>query len=123
MGKWIGTHFGRDLMFRTALKRSIICILAALILPAALLSGLGRVERVFTFFAHFFALFPGIVGDYCRSAYYVLTLRDCSIDARVGFGSYFAHTDVTLKPGVVIGAYCVLGCVSIGARTQVASLV
>lgn len=110
-------------MYREYLKRAVCVAFMVPLFPAALVSGFGRVESIYTIFAHSVAWLPGIIGDYCRTAYYVLTLRDCSIDARVRFGSYFPHSQVTLKSGADIGAYCIIGCVTIGSRTKVASCV
>src|ERR1019366_2203458 len=41
--------------------------------------------------------------------------------SRVSFGTFFAHREATVAPQVYIGSYCVLGRVTIGERTQIAS--
>src|SRR5665213_1548481 len=87
----------------------------------ALLSGFGRVEAVYLLFAHVCALMPGLVGDYLRISYYRLTLKQCPLDSRIEFGSFFAHPQVSVGHDVYIGPYCVLGLTRIGDRTQVAS--
>ena len=87
----------------------------------ALLSGFGRAETIFAFFAQAFAGAPGIPGDYLRIAYYKLTLDRCSLDSRIQFGSFFAHARARVGRGVYIGSYCILGHVAIGDRTQIAS--
>jgi virginiamycin A acetyltransferase len=94
-----------------------------LMFPAAALSGFGRVEVVYTFFAHAAALLPGIVGDYLRAAYYTMTLTSCAIDFRIGFGSYFAHPQAKVAPEVGIGAYCVIGRANLERRCRIASFV
>jgi virginiamycin A acetyltransferase len=94
--------------------------LALTVFPA-LLSGFGRFEPVYLTFAHLFALVPGLAGDYLRIAYYRLTLRECWLDSRIEFGSFFAHPQVNVGHGVYIGPYCVLGLTRIGDRTQIAS--
>jgi virginiamycin A acetyltransferase len=76
---------------------------------------------MFLMFAHFYAIFPGLPGDYFRIAFYRLTLQECSLLSRVSFGTFFAHTEATVGPQVFIGAYCILGSVTIGQRTQIAS--
>lgn len=93
----------------------------ALALAPALLSAFGRVDSVFLLFAQAFALIPGIVGDYLRIAYYKLTLAECALEARIQFGSFFAHPQAKVGRGVYIGSYCVLGRTTIGDRTQIAS--
>ncbi len=104
-------------------KRCIQAIFLCLALPAALLAGFGRVKLGFEFFAQTFALAPGVVGDYLRTAYYKLTLTACPLDWRIQFGSFFAHPEVTVGQHVYIGSYCVLGLVDIGDRTHIATAV
>lgn len=90
-------------------------------LPLALLSGFGRVRALFCMGAQSVALVPGIPGDYLRAGYYRWTLLSFSSDSRIEFGSYFAHSQARVGKGVYIGAYCILGRVDIGDRTQIAS--
>ncbi len=90
-------------------------------LPFACVAGFGRFSAVFQTFAHSFALLPGLPGDYLRTAYYVLTLRECSLDSRISFGSFFAQSSAIVGKHVYIGAYCVMGTCTIGERTQIAS--
>lgn len=101
------------------LKILVTVCFVMLLLPSAILSGFGRINLVFTFFAHAWALIPGIVGDYVRVAYYMLTLRSCSWECQVCFGSYFAHPEATVARFVGIGPYCVVGRVAIGERTKI----
>ncbi|HLH39844.1 MAG TPA: hypothetical protein VKX39_11910 [Bryobacteraceae bacterium] len=106
---------------KPAAKRIANFFFLLLALPFALLAGFGRVRPLFTMGAHLAALGPGILGDYFRAAYYRLTLAECSLAARISFGTFFAHRDARVAPGVYIGSFCVLGKVSIGERTQIAS--
>ena len=89
--------------------------------PWALVCGFGRVSAVYTICAHLHALAPGIIGNVLRSAFYRLTLRQCSIDTNISFGSYFVFPDASIGANVSIGSYCVIGRVSIGRGTQIAS--
>jgi virginiamycin A acetyltransferase len=104
-------------------KRCAQAVFLCLALPAALLAGFGRVKIGFEFFAQTFALVPGLVGDYLRTAFYRLTLKACSLDCRIQFGSFFAHSQATVGRHVYIGSYCVLGLADIGDRTHLASAV
>jgi len=92
-----------------------------LALPLALLTGFGRMTWSFQMFGQFVSLLPGLPGDYIRAAYYVLTLRSCSLEVRISFGSFFSQRCVTIGKGVYVGAYCVFGACDIGERTQIAS--
>ncbi len=103
------------------LKRSLQALFLLLSLPLAAIAGFGHWAGGFRFSAHVCALAPGILGDYLRIAYYKLTLKCCSLDSRIEFGSFFAHSNASVGKGVYIGAYCVLGKCSIGDRTQVAT--
>ncbi len=102
-------------------KSVVIACFLLLMLPAAMLSAFGRFGPVFEFFSHVVALVPGIVGNYARAAYYAMTLRSCSLQCCISFGSFFAHRQATVEEGVYIGAYCVVGRARIGARTQIAN--
>ena len=103
------------------LKGFLHALFLTLAFPAALLSGFGRVEAIYRFWAHSCALVPGLPGDYLRIAYYRLTLEECSLESRIEFGSFFVHPRSRLARGVYIGCYCMLGHTSIGERTQIAS--
>jgi hypothetical protein len=79
-----------------ALLRGIF--LLAAFLPAVV-SGFGRWEVPYGFFAHAFALVPGIIGGYLRVAFYRLTLAECSLGAEGGSFSF-----VTVGANSWIGA-------------------
>jgi|SRR5271155_688493 len=92
-----------------------------IVLPFAAVTGFGRLASLFQTAGQFFSLMPGLPGDYLRVAYYVLTLRRCSIRSRISIGSFFAHSSATVGEGFYIGAYYILGVCDIGERTQIAS--
>ncbi len=108
-------------LLRLGLKRLFQAIALVLASPAAALTVFGRIGPVYTMFAQSFALAPGLPGSYLRAAYYKLTLRQCSLDITISFGTYFVQPDSTVDPFVSIGSYCVIGRSSIGARSQIAS--
>jgi virginiamycin A acetyltransferase len=102
-------------------KRSAQGVALVVAFPAALACGFGRLPRLYVALAQAYALGPGPVGNVLRSAFYRLTLRDCSIDTTISLGTYFVDPDATVGPYVSIGSYCVIGRARIGARTQIAS--
>jgi virginiamycin A acetyltransferase len=106
---------------KDAIKILAQCIAIVMLLPWALLCGFGRIPFLFTILAHACSQIPGILGDYARSAFYWMTLRDFSMDARVSFGTFFAHREASVGSRVYVGSYCVLGRTRIGAQTQIAS--
>lgn len=108
-------------LVKLSIKRLLQAIALVLAFPAATLTLFGRLKPVYTFFAQSFALGPGLPGSYLRAAYYKMTLRKSSLDVTLAFGTYFVQPDTVLEKGVSIGAYCVIGRSSIGARSQIAS--
>jgi len=102
-------------------KRMVQALALLLVFPAALICGFGRVRMLFGLCAQAYSQVPGIVGDYLRIAFYRLTLEQCSLESRISFGSFFAHPKASVAERVYIGSYCILGRVTIGARTQIAS--
>jgi virginiamycin A acetyltransferase len=102
-------------------KRVVQGIALVVSLPCALVSGFGRIRPIFTFFAHFYALWPGMPGNFLRAAYYRLTLKDCSIDTNIWFGAVFAHPGASVGYYVSVGSYSIIGLAKIGDRTQLAS--
>jgi virginiamycin A acetyltransferase len=108
---------------KTLLKSFLHAVFLSFAFPLAMTSGFGRVEAIYLFWAHYMAAIPGLPGDYFRTAYYHLTLKECPMDSRIEFGSFFAHPQVRLGRSVYIGPYCILGRTSIGDRTQIAGAV
>ena len=75
----------------------------------------------FSTWSEVFSLFPGIMGIWFRRAFYVGTLKCCSKDVGIGFGTLFSKQDVTISPQVSIGEYCVIGLCEIGEGTLLGS--
>jgi acetyltransferase-like isoleucine patch superfamily enzyme len=110
-------------VLRGILKSVVHAVFLVVMLPAAGISGFGRVRPLFEFFAQACAMAPGLPGDYLRIAFYKLTLLECSLSSHISFGTFFAHREARVGPRVYIGSYCVLGKVNIGEGTQIASAV
>lgn len=108
-------------LLRLSVKRLMQGIALAIAFVPALLTLFGRLEPVYSFFAQAFALGPGLPGSYLRAAFYKMTLRQCSIDITIWFGTYFVQPGSSVGEMVSIGSYCVVGRSSIGPRTQIGS--
>jgi virginiamycin A acetyltransferase len=102
-------------------KRIVQGISLVVVFPVALACAFGRIPFLYTFCAQFFAIGPGIVGDFLRAAFYKYTLAKCSIDTRIAFGTFFSRRQASVGANVSIGAFCVIGCARIGPRTQISS--
>jgi len=78
-------------------------------------------DRAFAFLSQEFSHIPGLLGEYARKEIYRLTLKECSADCTVGFGTIFSHSDCSIREGVYIGANCMIGKVDIGRNVLIGS--
>jgi len=112
---------------RRALKLTIFLIALILVSPLLLLTWiearLARAELLFGAFAQLLALVPSHIGALLRGAYYFGTLRRCSWEIHVGFGSLFTHRGGAMARNVSMGAYCVIGHADIGPEVMMGSRV
>lgn len=96
-----------------------------LVLPAVGLCGLGGLavgrRRAFQGWGQFFALLPGVSGEYLRRGFYRWTMDQCSPTAVVSFGTVFSGPGCRLGNHVYIGAFCCLGEVTLEDDVLLAS--
>jgi acetyltransferase-like isoleucine patch superfamily enzyme len=100
-----------------------LVLVAPLVIFTRLEEWLSRGEFVFTGCAQLLALMPTRFGGILRAAFYFGTLRRCSWQTNLGFGSLFTHRGATVSQFVSTGAYCVIGHADIGPHTMLASRV
>jgi virginiamycin A acetyltransferase len=111
---------------RRALKLAVFAVGLVVVAPLLLLTwleGLVRAEILFSAFAQLLALVPSRIGALLRGAYYFGTLRQCSWETHVGFGSLFTHRGGAMARNVSMGAYCVIGHADIGPEVMMGSRV
>ena len=112
---------------RLAVKRAVNAVATVMVFPLfafyrlAVSLAPGRVDRIFQGYSQFASLWPGMTGEFLRRAFYRLTLRRCSPNCSIGFGTVFATPDVELGDGVYIGWYGNIGHASIGDNTLLGS--
>lgn len=109
-------------MLKNILK--IICRL--LMLPLAVIYWVTRLflgERAFKGYSQGISLIPGFCGEYLRRAFYQWTIRKCSSNCCISFGTIFSTPDIEIEEGVYIGAYCILGHVRLEKHVLLASRV
>jgi acetyltransferase-like isoleucine patch superfamily enzyme len=106
---------------RSIAKRPVQALALLIAIPSALVCGFGKWQEIYRCFTHCYALLPGMPGSYLRAAFYKLTLKSCSIDITIGFGTIFVYPNASVEPLVSFGCYCMLGTASIGRATQIAS--
>jgi virginiamycin A acetyltransferase len=113
---------------RQGTKRVLIGIALALVSPAAFTAWVERRmsrhgDVAFVFWAHVFALMPGLPGMYLRRAYYCLTLDRCATDFFIGFGALFTRRSSEVQTGAYIGPYSLIGSVRLGRHCLIGSRV
>lgn len=106
---------------RSLLKKVIFFLSLVLTSPLFLLYKATRSRSLFAGQAQLLALIPGKLGSYLRVAYYCMTLKRCTSQGYIGFGSFFAHPEAELGVGYYIGAYTILGMAKIGDHVTIAS--
>ncbi|HJT34365.1 MAG TPA: DapH/DapD/GlmU-related protein [Pirellulales bacterium] len=94
-------------------------------LPLACSYRMGRfllgAERVFPGWSQAFSLLPGLTGAYLRRAFYTLVLPECAGGSHISFGTIFSHSSARIGQDVYVGAYCVLGAVTLEADVLIGS--
>jgi virginiamycin A acetyltransferase len=106
---------------KLALKSLLTGFSLILVWPLALVAGFGGFRAGFIGASQIISLAPGLIGDYFRTAFYRLTLRSCSLQSRISFGTIFSTPETIIGTYVYIGSYCVIGRARIGDHAQIAS--
>ena len=106
---------------KNVLQRAIFGFCLLFISPLFFLYRLTGSRSLFAGQAQALALVPGKFGSYLRVAYYCKTLRRCSKQGYIGFGSFFAHPEAELGICYYIGAYTIIGKALIGDHATIAS--
>lgn len=105
---------------KTILKRLFLIIGLILTSPLIILTWLEalvlgkKAEWVYNSCKELLSLFPTILGEYMRLAYYWAVCTHVSINACFCFGSMVAHRDTIIHTGVVVGAFTILGLCEVG---------
>jgi acetyltransferase-like isoleucine patch superfamily enzyme len=82
-----------------------------------------QAESWFAFFAQFWALVPGLPGNYLRAAFYRQVLDFCDKACVISFGAICTHRQVKIEKNVYIGPYSLIGSSWIKAGTLIGSRV
>lgn len=102
---------------------SIVCFI--LIIPFYLFYKLEnlfmKTDKPFSGMSQCLSMFPGLFGEYFRREFYKLTLKKCSDDCCISFGTIFSHPETEIGKGVYIGTNCTIGTVSLGDNVLVGS--
>jgi virginiamycin A acetyltransferase len=96
---------------RNILKMCIFSLSVVLITPLLLLyilAGCINRERAFADMSQFMSVFPGVIGMYLRGAFYHFTLKQCSRECHISFGTIFPSSNVVIGKNVYIGSHCII---------------
>jgi acetyltransferase-like isoleucine patch superfamily enzyme len=102
---------------RVIAKRAAGIVATLLVLPALAAYLVGRMAlgkvKAFAGWSQALAFLPGLTGEYLRRAFYQLTLARCGQDVCLTFGTIISHPTASLGDRAYVGAFCVLGDVTL----------
>lgn len=110
-------------LMKIVLEWIFTLLLAPILLLVRLDLLLLKSEGSFVAFGKLLSLVPGLVGVYLRRGFYSHTLSACGRSVTVEFGAFFSRRNACLGDGVYIGAYSILGTVTVGDGVLIASRV
>tara|TARA_R110001583_G_scaffold1542_10_gene11996 strand:+ start:8506 stop:9108 length:603 start_codon:yes stop_codon:yes gene_type:complete len=103
------------------LFRSVFILCALPFAALFFLSPVSQKKSIFTGLSQFYSLIPGRLGSYFRNAFYYLTMKYCSNNGVIYFGTLFSDPDTEIYDNVYIGPQCNIGKSVIGKNTLIAS--
>lgn len=102
---------------RVLAKRLANLVAMLLVLPALAAYLIARLVlgpvQAFAGWSQASSLLPGLTGEYLRRAFYQLTLARCGQDVCITFGTVISHPTASLGDRAYVGAFCVLGDVTL----------
>ncbi len=108
------------------LKRLVLIFSFIIVSPLIVLTKVGCILKSESFFNSAgcaLSLLPGRIGSYMRVAYYISIIKKMSPDTIIDFGSFFSRMSAEVGHNVYIGAYCILGNVTLKNDIHIASRV
>lgn len=97
----------------------VVCLI--LTAPLHLLFNITKSKDLFAGQAQLLSLIPGKIGSYLRVAYYYMTIQKSHLEGFIGYGTYLTNPEVEIGHRVYIGAYNIIGIVSIKDHATIAS--
>ena len=105
-------HSLRSLAKRLAFAIATVAVAPALLSFRLRASVVGK-DRAFESSSQTLSLFPGVIGEYLRRAFYHRTLAHCHPSVVIGFGTVLSKCSASIAENVVIGPKCQVGWVRI----------
>ena len=98
---------------KSTLRGMAILLTSPLLLSHCLTSVATNSNRSLESHSQLLSLFPGLIGNYLRVAFYRFTLEQCEPTATICFGTLFSKTGAKIGKHVYIGPRCMLGLVTL----------
>ena len=70
---------------------------------------LVKADQPFQGCSQLLSLFPGVIGNYLRQQFYVLTLDKCADDCCIEFGTRLNQRGIEIGRRVYVGSNCCIG--------------
>lgn len=122
-----GSFLCRDTAMKSVGKRIASAVAKMLVLPCyacyLISAAFIGATKAFAGWSQAYSLLPGLCGAYLRQAFYRRVLPECGQGTCITFGSIFSHPTARLGRNVYVGAYCILGDVTIEDDVLIASQV
>lgn len=110
----------RDLFKKIAHFLAIILVLPLYVL-LVIVSWFDSGNGTFWSCSQFLSLFPGTGGNYLRSGFYRLAMKNCHRESAILFGTIFSQRNTEIGRGVYIGPQCNIGLCVIGDDCTIGS--
>jgi len=109
------------IMIKNAINLLALLVVLPLYILYRVLSLSNRRNSAFMGCSQLLSLFPGLLGNCLRRAFYFLAMERCPLDVQICFGVLFSHPDTEIGNNVYIGPQCNVGKCSIGDGTLLGS--
>ncbi len=113
------------MVLKSVLKSFFNLLSLILVSPLALLEKLYSLfsssEKLFQTYGQLLSLIPGLTGVYLRRGFYFLTIKHCSLDCYISFGTLLTHKETEIRKGVYLGDYCEIGKANLGENVLIGS--
>lgn len=96
-------------LFKTIIKIASFFVVFPLLCIFKFLDFLYNDDKTFQAFSHLFSLLPGLPGNYLRAQFYRYSLKSCSDDCCIEFGTILHQKDIEIGKRVYIGPNCSIG--------------
>lgn len=99
---------------------AVVAVLPLLIVYWSLALIVGK-QRAFPGWSQTICMFPGMIGVYCRRAFYAGALPRVGAGSVISFGTVFSHPTATVGKNAYVGLFCCLGDIDLADDVLIGS--